>query len=218
MRKLLVLLFCFTSLLSGCSSQSGDKQLINNFDNHNSSIAQKTKPVEGYSIEELGFSVKADKNFVDPNLEHQLESTYLTIAGNSDYIMGDLTQDDLLGSFTYLCVLTAETKLSVTEIPIKYLQGFKVDDIKDENRPIKVKSEDYSWDKLKKYKIYADSSVVIFDFTDLIMTDSYDEYLLKYSADHLNYDFSWTNSVYQYFKEQISQCIIPSLNDSDEVK
>ena len=205
MKKLLVLLFCITSVLSGCGSQSVDIR-----------STQEKKPVEGYSIEELGFEVKTNKEFTDPNLEHQLESTYLTIAGNSDYIMGDLKQDDLLGSFTYLCVLTAETKLSVTEIPIKYLQGFKVDDIKDENKLIKVKSEDYSWDKLKKYEIYADSSVVIFDFTALIMTESYDEYLLKYSADHLNYDFSWTNSVYQYFKEQISQCIIPSINDSDE--
>lgn len=210
MKKLLILLFCFIFLLSSCGSQGGDTQRINNSDNHNSSIAREKKPVKGYSIEELGFAVKADKDFIGPNLEHQLESAYLTITGNSDYIMGDLTQDDLLGSFTYLCVLTVETKLSVTEIPIRYLQGFKINDIKDENSLIKVKANNYSWEDLKDYEIYKDSSIVIFDFTDFIMTESYNEYLLQYSTDHLDYDFSWTKAVYQYFNEHIGQCIIPS--------
>ncbi len=200
MKIVITFLISCIILFGGCNKQSNNYQSVKYSDNPSALL-------EGFSLEEFGFDIKADVDFVDPNLDYDPYSTYETISGNSDYIMGDFAKDDLLGSFTYLCVLTVETKLSVTEIPIKYLQAFKIIDLKDTNNLIKVQSNNYTWEDLKKYEIYHDSSVVIFDFTDFIMEGSYDQSLEKYRSDGFNYDFAWPEAVYQYFNDHIEKCI-----------
>lgn len=173
-----------------------------------SSHDKEKMPIEGSAIEELELDVKAGIDFIDPNLTYEPAATYAALTGHPDFIIGDFKEDDLLGRFTYLCIYTAESKICVNEIPIKYLQGFKIEELKDENHVIRVKLTDYSWEDLKEYEIYQDTSVVIFDFTDFIMTEPFDEYLQKYDTGNWTYDFSWTNDVYQYFKEHIKECLI----------
>lgn len=164
---------------------------------------------DGLSLEDLNLQicVPDDIKFKDPNIDFDMPEHYSVMSGNPTFDLGKYMKARLYGNYTYVCALTVENTIAAMELPVIFLQGYLVEEIDNEKAIVMVGQRKLSVEDLKALEVYRDDSAVVYNFSSLLMTDSFDDYIEIHKASK-TYDYNWTKDVYNYFQNHIKEIIV----------
>lgn len=212
MKRVLILALLCILILSGCNFQNQNCQtsdVISSINTNSSSSQLETSiPVNGLSLKDLGLQicVPRDIQFIDPNIDFEMPENYSVMSADPTFDFGPYMKAKLYGNYTYVAALTVETIIATMELPVIFLQGFNLEDIENRSAVIMVGQRQLSMEELSAYEVYRDESAVVYNFSSLLMTESFDDYIDIHKGSP-TYDYSWTKDVYNYFQNHIQEII-----------
>ncbi|SDN57171.1 hypothetical protein [Acetanaerobacterium elongatum] len=212
MKRVLILASLCVLILSGCNFKNQNCQtsdVISSINTNSSSSQLGTPiPINGFSLEDLKLQicVPSDIKFQDPNIDFDMPEHYSVMSGDPTFDLGAYMKAKLYGNYTYVCALTVENTIAAMELPVIFLQGFNLEDIENKRAVIMVGQRQLSMEELSAYEVYRDEAAVVYNFSSLVMTESFDDYIEIHKAS-TTYDYSWTKDVYHYFQNHIQEII-----------
>ena len=196
-----------------------------------SSVAPAEKPeptepkiyiIEGYSLEELGYSVVFPEQLAelkDPN-ECAGGDSYFQVTHHKK---GQPYPEFLNGTSTTIDIFVADDKIAYNSYTMRILQCYKLAELQGEKDRIRIKDEYFDLAAMDYYQIYRNNEIIIYDLTDFYYQEgmvfeqqyfSFYEYLPLVNFDSHGYDNSWLLEQYNYFGNHITEIIYDAEGNS----
>lgn len=212
MKKLLLLSLSFL-ILTSCNYSEYNSQASSIVSSvgtaSSSSKSDAPVPADGLSLKDLKLQicVPEDIKFKDPNIDFDMPEHYSVMSGDPTFDLGTYMKAKLYGNYTYVSALTVENPIAAMELPVIFLQGFHLENIMNNKNVVMVGQRQFSMEELSAYEVYHDDLSVVYNFSSLLMTESFDDYIEIHKAS-TTYDYSWTKDVYNYFQNHIKELIV----------
>jgi len=185
---------------------------------------QTTEPqiyiIEGYSLEELGYSVTIPEEFetiTDPNHTDERANCFFDVRHSKQSEKLHAFVSFLNGGFTEIDISVAED-LAFNPYTLRLLQGYRFDELTDEKDRVRIGDEYLTAALLDDYAVYKNDKVIICDFTDLYYYHTYSATFAQAAESwkRNSLDYGWLVPIYDSLGTKIEGMIVPAYEPNDE--